>query len=76
MFNVEPIPKSLMGKRAMIATLHLEEEWENHPTHKEAPEWSMDHEKTKSETLAGHEKSPLDAGNVDTTSTDSPHDNP
>ena len=25
----------------------------------------MDHEKTKSETLAGHEKSPLDAGNVD-----------
>ena len=33
-------------------------------------------EKTKSETLAGQEKSHLDAGNVDTTSTDSPHDNP
>ena len=31
----------------MIATLHLEEEWENHPTHKGAPEWSMDHEKNQ-----------------------------
>ena len=41
----------------MIATLHLEEEWENHPTHKGAPEWSMDHEKTKSETRTGHEPS-------------------
>ena len=48
----------------------------NHPTHKGVPVWSMDHEKTKSETRAGRKKSLLDAGNVDTTSTDSPHDNP
>ena len=38
-----PILKRSTGKRAMTATLHLEEEWENHPTHKapQSGQWTM-----------------------------------
>ena len=47
----------------MTATLHLEDEWENHSTHRTGPKWSTVHERTNL-TRTGHEKPPLGAGKV------------